>query len=61
MRELLSLLFCFFKASLNGQCNFALENLALRATTRHPEVNPKAGGNQYKGPPVLGLVISNLV
>jgi hypothetical protein len=30
MRELLSLLFCFFKASLSGQCNLALENLALR-------------------------------
>src|SRR5262249_16144953 len=30
MWELLSLLFCFFKASLSGQCNLALENLALR-------------------------------
>jgi hypothetical protein len=30
MRELLSLLFCFFKATLSGQCNLALENLALR-------------------------------
>src|SRR5215813_7801809 len=30
MRELLSLLFRFFKASLSGRCNLALENLALR-------------------------------
>jgi putative transposase len=30
MRELLSLLFCFFKASLRGRCNLAFENLALR-------------------------------
>src|SRR5262245_2741732 len=30
MWELLSLLFCFFKASLSGQSNLALENLALR-------------------------------
>src|SRR5215475_12671376 len=30
IRELLSLLFCFFKASLSGRYNLALENLALR-------------------------------
>src|SRR5215475_1460225 len=30
MRELLSLLFYFFKASLSSQCNLALENLAIR-------------------------------
>jgi hypothetical protein len=30
MRELLSLLCCFFKATLSGRCDLALENLALR-------------------------------
>ena len=30
MRELLSLLCCFFKATLSGRCNLAFENLALR-------------------------------
>src|SRR5262245_17132939 len=29
MRELLSLLCCFFRASLSGRCNLAFENLAL--------------------------------
>src|SRR5262245_33231702 len=48
MRELLSLLFCFFKATLSGQCNLALENLALRQqlailkrTQKRPAISTK--------------------
>jgi hypothetical protein len=48
MGELLSLLFCFFKASLSGQCDLALENLALRQqlailkrTQKRPAINTK--------------------
>jgi hypothetical protein len=46
MGELLSLLFCFFKAALSGRCNLALENLALRQqltilkrTQKRPVIN----------------------
>ena len=48
MRELLSLLFCFVKASLSGRCNLALENLALRQqlailkrTQKRPAISTK--------------------
>jgi transposase InsO family protein len=48
MRELLLLLYCFFKASLSGQCNLALENLALRQqlailkrTQKRPAISTK--------------------
>src|SRR5262249_49984163 len=37
MRELLSLLFCFFKASLSSQCNLVLENLARQVIEAFPE------------------------
>jgi len=48
MRESLSLLFCFFKATLSGRCNLALENLALRQqlailkrTQKRPAISTK--------------------
>jgi hypothetical protein len=48
MWESLTLLFCFFKASLSGQCNLALENLALRQqlailkrTQKRPAISTK--------------------
>src|SRR5215475_2184689 len=48
MGELLSLLFCFFKASLSGRCNLVLENLALRQqlailkrTQKRPAISTK--------------------
>src|SRR5215470_3231745 len=48
IRELLSLLFCFFKAMLSGRCNVALENLALRQqlailkrTQKRPAISTK--------------------
>jgi hypothetical protein len=48
MGELLSLLFCFFNATLSGRCNLALENLALRQqlailkrTQKRPAINTK--------------------
>jgi hypothetical protein len=48
MGELLSLLFCFFKATLSGRCNLALENLALRQqlailkrTQKRPAISTK--------------------
>src|SRR5262245_39255239 len=48
MRELLSLLCCFFKATLSGRCNLAFENLALRQqlailkrTQKRPAISTK--------------------
>jgi hypothetical protein len=48
MGELLSLLFCFFKATLSSKCNLALENLALRQqlailnrTQKRPAISTK--------------------
>src|SRR5262249_61053405 len=48
MSELLSLLCCFFKATLSGRCNLAFENLALRQqlailkrTQKRPVINTK--------------------
>jgi putative transposase len=48
MGELLSLLCCFFKATLSGRCNLALENLALRQqlailkrTEKRPAISTK--------------------
>src|SRR5215813_12359587 len=48
MRELLSLLCCFFKATLSGRCNLAFENLALwqqlailKRTQKRPAISTK--------------------
>jgi hypothetical protein len=48
MWELPPLLFCFFKVSLSGQCNLALENLALgqqlailKRTQKRPAIGTK--------------------
>src|SRR5262245_14496981 len=48
MSELLSLLCCFFKSTLSGRCNLALENLALRQqlailkrTQKRPAISTK--------------------
>jgi putative transposase len=48
MWESLSLLFCFFNATLSGRCNLALENLALRQqltilkrTQKRPAISTK--------------------
>jgi Phage integrase, N-terminal SAM-like domain len=50
-----------FQSLTQRSMQFGSREPCLTATTCHPEANPKAAGNQYKGPPVLGLVISNLV
>jgi hypothetical protein len=50
-----------FQSSTQRSMPFGSREPCLTAPTRHPEANPKAAGNQYRGPPVLGLVISNLV
>ena len=50
-----------FESITQRSMQFGSREPCLTATTCHPEANPKAARNQYKGPPVLGLVISNLV
>src|SRR5215475_9438497 len=66
MRELLSLLFCFFIASLSSQSNLALENLALRqqlAILKRTQKRPVISTVEFKEvtsptTTVLGHIIS---
>jgi hypothetical protein len=50
-----------FQGLTQRSMQFGSREPCLTATTCHPEANPKAAGNQYKGPPVLGVLRQNLI